>query len=154
MTAPQPLRETLATLLRRWQRGELTPLEVLVAAEGLWERDPLSGQPQAPVFLRSDPKAIDYHVLWLLEVLHCDPLLPVDIPAILAFLETPPGQEAEAWRRWEAYWAAIDWEARRQAVGDLNSYLQTGQLVPRGAMEPVLAAAATCVAIGPYDDAR
>ena len=63
-------------------------------------------------------------------MLHCDPLLPTDIPAILAFLETPPGQEVEAWRRWEAYWAEIDWDDRLRAVGDLNSYLQTGRLAP------------------------
>lgn len=129
MATQRSLREQLVTLLRRWQRGELVPLDVLVAAESMWESDPLAGQPEAPVFPRSDPRAIDYRVLWLLEVLHCDPLLPADIPAILAFLETPAGHEAAAWRRWGAYWAEIEWEARLRAVGDRTSYLQTGRLV-------------------------
>ena len=60
MTAPQLLRATLATLLRRWQRGELTPLEVLVAAEGLWERGPLAGQPEIGLGDDADPACAVY----------------------------------------------------------------------------------------------
>jgi hypothetical protein len=126
-----PERETLRALLHRWQAGELTPIRVLVAAERLWEQDQQFGQPAAPTYARSDPHSIFYAVLWLLEALHVQPVTPDDIPAILAFLDTPAGSEESGWQQWDGYWDGIDLTARLTGFGDVGAYLE-GRPTPDG----------------------
>jgi hypothetical protein len=117
-------REVLRVLLTQWQAGELTPIQVLVEAERLWEQDPNSGHLLTPTYARSDSRSIFYAVLGLLEVLHVQPVIPEDIPATLAFLDTPAGSEESGWQQWDAYWEAVDLAARLEALGDLGAYLE------------------------------
>jgi len=41
-----------------------------------------------------------------------EPIFAEDVPFIKEFLNTPRGQEKEAWARWRAYWDKSDFEKR------------------------------------------
>jgi hypothetical protein len=68
---------------------------------------------------KADQRSIGLEVLdklswaWTYDV---EELTTDDIPAILEFLDTPPGKELEAWDKWEKYWASLDYPARRKKL--------------------------------------
>ena len=46
-----------------------------------------------------------------------------DIPAILEFLDTPPGKSLEAWDKWEKYWENLDYPARLKKLMEDERYI-------------------------------
>lgn len=94
-------------LLLRWQAGEIGGLTLYDEAEYMWEQ----GEPW-PEYDRDDPRSIPIAVLDVLEDLYAQRVFREDIPALLAFLNTPPGEERAAWDTLDRYWEAIDWDAR------------------------------------------
>ncbi len=101
-------RETLELLLKNWGLDVLTEREVHEEAEILWEEVAMSAD-----YPEDDPRSITAEVLSQLSVLNWQLIVVDDIPAILAFLATPPGQEPQAWQDWLDYWKNIDFEQRR-----------------------------------------
>lgn len=69
----------------------------------------LEAIPQLP---RDDSRSIPIEVRSHLEILNHQLIVPEDIPAILAFLDTPPGEELAAWHVWESYWNNMDYDRR------------------------------------------
>ena len=68
---------------------------------------------------KSDKWSIIFAILNLLddgEWRMPERLTTEDIPAILEFLDTPPGKELEAWDKWEKYWDNLDYPARRKRL--------------------------------------
>lgn len=103
-------------LLQRWARGDLDERLVHEEAEAHFEElEPL------PAFPRDDSRSIPIEILSHLEVLNHQLIIPEDIPAILAFLDTHPGEELEAWQRWESYWNSVDYNERIERLRD-NPY--------------------------------
>lgn len=104
-------REVLRNLLRRWQAGELTDLQVREEAEAFWEQ--LS---EVPRFSKDDPRSINFEVLLNLNMLYQQLIIPEDIPALLGFLDTPVGKEREGWQALHDYWASVDFKQRLQVL--------------------------------------
>lgn len=117
-----PDRDVLRSLLKRWQDGALDAFGVKMQAEAIWERDPIYGHYEE--YSRDDPRSIYYAVLFNLEALSQQLILPDDIPVILSFLDTPLGKEREAWQMWDTYWNNIDYEKRRLALLDNPHYMK------------------------------
>lgn len=100
-------RDQLRRLLLRWQGGELHAIEVLEEAETLSEHlGPL------PQYLHSDPRSIATEVLYDLDILIAQRITSDDISALLAFLDTPTGAEAQGWQDIQRYWEGIDFDRR------------------------------------------
>jgi len=110
-------RQVLRDLLQKWQRGEMSVKEVHEAAEELWEK----GAP--PEYDENDPRSIAAEVLMQLDMMHVQWITLEDVPAILAFLDTPPGQDMAGWAEWGRYWDNIDWDARKKQLADDRFYL-------------------------------
>ncbi len=94
-------------LLLRWQAREIGGLTLYDEAEYMWDE----GYPW-PEYDRDDPRAIPIDVLSLLETLIAQGVFREDIPALLAFLDTPLGEEQAGWDTMDRYWEAIDWDYR------------------------------------------
>lgn len=100
-------RDQLRQLLLRWQKGELRAIDVLEEAETLVETfGPLPQYPQG------DPRSIAIEVLDDLDCLIGQRIMAEDIPALLTFLNTPPGEEARGWQELHRYWESIDFDQR------------------------------------------
>jgi len=100
-------RNQLRRLLLRWQDGELRAIAVLEEAETLLEHlGPL------PKYLQSDFRSIAMEVLYDLDILIAQRINSDDIPALLAFLDTPIGAEAQGWQDIQRYWEGIDFDRR------------------------------------------
>jgi hypothetical protein len=113
-------RRQLRDLLQRWQRGEVSEREVHEEAEALWEHyAPLKGHDE------DAPQSIAMGVLSNLETLNWQLITPEDIPAMLAFLETPLGQERQGWQAWHRYWQGIDFNQRRQSLRNNPYYAKS-----------------------------
>lgn len=106
----QALTKQLRDLLRAWQRGELTAREVHESAEAILRQ---VGRPIVP---EEDSHSIPLEVVSQLDILNHQWIVRDDIPAILDFLNTEPGDEILAWSRWRSYWAGIDYEARKRML--------------------------------------
>jgi hypothetical protein len=68
---------------------------------------------------KTDSRSIAFETLnklWRASMIEPEELVVDDIPAILEFLDTPPGKELEAWDKWEKYWASLDYPARRKKL--------------------------------------
>lgn len=117
----QIIGEQLRQLLHRWQTGELTEREVHETAEAMLEQ-----LPPLPVYPASSPQSIPMEVLYDLDILNHQLITAADIPALLAFLDTPPGHEPEGWRKLQVYWEGINFDQRRQALAD-NPYYATSR---------------------------
>lgn len=111
-------RDFLRGLLGRWRAGEVDERFVHEEAERLWDAND-----QWPQYEESDPRSIALEVLSQLEVLNHQLITPEDIPAILDFLETPPGEEEAAWEKWRAHWKSVDYQERRAALASTPYYL-------------------------------
>ena len=96
-------------LLLRWQAGEIGGLTLYDEAEYMWDE----GYPW-PDYDSDDPRSIPIEVLSTLETLIAQRVFRADVPALLAFLDAPPGEERAAWNAMGRYWEAIDWDHRLQ----------------------------------------
>lgn len=112
-------REELRALLESWQVGTLDEREVHEHAEAV-----LEAVREIPHYPESDPRSIASEVLLQLDVLNHQLITTEDIPAIEAFLKTPPGQELRAWAEWRDYWKHLDLQGRRQKLEN-NPYYCT-----------------------------
>lgn len=105
-------------MLNRWQRGEINHWDVVDEAEAieesLWEN-----VETIPHVEKGDICSISLAVLDLLSSAHISWVMPVDIPVLLKFLETPTGEELEGWKRFDAYWEEMDMNARQQEANAL-----------------------------------
>lgn len=100
------------------------PIEEVVHGEALKK----SGHSKAATnwvdkYPKSDIRSIGFEVLD--KMLHAwsdhqslEKLTSEDIPAILEFLDTPPGKSLEAWDKWEKYWVNLDYAERRRKLLD------------------------------------
>lgn len=111
-----PSRAQLRALVVDWQRGEVSAREVHEQAELSLESFDWQDLP------RSDPLSVAYEVLSQLDMLNHQLIVPDDIPAIMAFLESSPDAAAAAWEQWERYWATIDFEERRKNLRGDDTY--------------------------------
>lgn len=110
-------RSVLRSLVLRWATGELTERNVHETAESLWESQPW------PNYSEADDRSIALEVLIQLDILNHQLITAEDVPALIAFLDTPPGQAAQGWRRWRQYWASIDWDQRRRVLAGQPYYI-------------------------------
>lgn len=118
-------RMVLHNLVKQWEAQLLDEQAVLEEAERLWELNP-----QWPEYPRSDPRSINFEVLFQLKSLHVQLITPDDIPAILKFLDTPAGFEAKAWQEWDTFWNSIDFEARLFNLAN-NPYYAKSPVPPK-----------------------
>ena len=113
-----PDRQTLISLLKRWQVGEVDHWRVVEEAEAI--ADSLWNDAEMiPEVVKSDPGSIALVVLCRLSTAYVYGVLPVDIPMLLEFLETPVGEELSGWERFEAYWSETNMKGREQEVNSL-----------------------------------
>ena len=110
-------RQVLRDLLRKWQRGEITEGDVHEVAEELWQKS------APPKYDESDPRSIAVEVLMHLDIMNQQWITVEDVPAILDFLDTPPGEEARGWAEWKRYWNNIDWDARQKRLAGHGFYI-------------------------------
>jgi hypothetical protein len=120
------LKESLRSLLLRWRSGELDERAVHEQAENLWRGK------EWPQYEHDDPRSIIIEVLEQLSILNCQWIIREDIPAILSFLETRPGQQGQAWREWHKYWDTVDWKKRWNKVKGNLYYSQSGPHTTEG----------------------
>lgn len=117
-------RQALIELLSRWEKGEISAWQVVEGSEAAEEA--LFGEAElVPELPRTDPQSIPVAVLELMATAPHQRLLPEDVPALISFLETTPGSELTGWQRIDAYWNAIDLDAREAQVDRL--YFSKGQ---------------------------
>jgi hypothetical protein len=110
-------RTALRQLVLRWAAEELTEHDVHETAERLWEAE------EWPDYGDTDDRSIAIEVLAQLDILNHQLVTAQDVPAIVAFLDTPPGQAADGWIQWRRYWARIDWDQRRRQLSGYSYYL-------------------------------
>lgn len=103
--------ERITTLLNQWRDGIIDEHRVHEQAEEWLEQlSELSSYPE------EDPRSIPLEVLVQLDALNHQLITTDDIPAILAFLSTPPGKELTGWALWRKYWDALNLERRKNEL--------------------------------------
>ncbi|MDP9194002.1 MAG: hypothetical protein M3P06_20090 [Acidobacteriota bacterium] len=113
MTDKVLTRNLLINALRDWQSGEMTAQEVQELAESFTDS---SDFPESPP---EDDRSIEVEVLMHLDALSTLPVTRADIPAILQFLSTPPGEALNGWAAWISYWESQnDADRRAEVAGD------------------------------------
>ncbi len=70
-------------------------------------------------FADDDLRSIAAAIVELLSTAYASYILPEDIAIMRSFLQTPLGEETEAWQRFDAYWETIDYTAREPQVDTL-----------------------------------
>jgi hypothetical protein len=110
-------RSILRSLLLQWEARKLTEKDVHEAAEGLWESH------EWPEYSEADDRSIAIEVLSQLEILNHQLITTEDVPALLGFLDTTPGQAARGWIQWRQYWDGIDLEQRRRELATNPYYI-------------------------------
>lgn len=106
--------------LLEWQQGTMTASGVHAAAEALWE----AGD-EWPEYSRNDPRSIWLEALSQLDMMNQQLITVEDVPALLAFLDTPSGKEEQAWIAWERYWASVDFRTREKQLRGVPPYIVT-----------------------------
>lgn len=119
-------RQQLQDLLGRWQRGEIDERDVHEEAEIFWER-----YADDKEYGKGDSESIAMDILINLDSLDRQLVTREDIPAMLSFLATPPGQEHESWQVWERYWDSVDFEQRRQSLAGNGYYSRAPTMTER-----------------------
>jgi hypothetical protein len=112
------LSDMLRYLLVRWAAGDLTAWDVQLTAEDIEGQGNTLNCHDGPhetwyEVEESDGRSIPVEVLCTLVDMPARLISTRDIPAFLAFLNTPEGHAAEGWQRWREYWAGIDDIQRR-----------------------------------------
>lgn len=108
----QIARQTIRRLLESWRTGEIDTRRVHEEAEELFD------QLEERKYPRDHPQSILVEILSQLEILNHQLITSDDIPAMLAFLDARPGEELEAWERWQRYWDELDLDRRIAALRD------------------------------------
>jgi len=116
MSKSEPLTKEIELLLLAWETGKVDEKHVHLAAEAML--DDLGW----PEYDPSDPRAIPIELLEHLELLNHQWIISEDIPALLAFLRTAPGGEADAWESWREYWKTINYSQRAETLKDRPYY--------------------------------
>ena len=98
-------------LLTRWESGAIHSAEVHKTAEQWY------GAISVPQYPESDHRSIPIELLTNLDALNHQLIGRCDVPAMLAFLGTAPGDELESWARWRAYWSHVDLDERERQRG-------------------------------------
>lgn len=115
-------RDTLRSLLIRWQSGEITEREIHEEAEELylqfWAERPTNAE-----IAHDDPASFLGEILAQLEMLNVGLIVTEDIPAMLAFLNTSQGEEAKSWLAWERYMQSIDFKEREGRIATNRYYI-------------------------------
>ena len=101
-------KKILLNLLDKWAKNEITEIDILEETEVLLE------QTTWIEFKENNPQSIIFDVLSNLEALCTQLIIKEDIPAIIAFLNTPKGKEKKGWKDWKEYWDKIDFKNRQE----------------------------------------
>jgi hypothetical protein len=91
-------RTLLLSIALQWRSGEWNERQVHEEAERIWAQG--SPWPEVP---EDDPRSVVLEVVQMLDILNSELVISDDIPAILAFLETESGNEAQGWSTWRMY---------------------------------------------------
>jgi hypothetical protein len=116
----EDLRNLLRDLLLRWESAKLNEKQVHEETDRIW------AEREWPEFKNSDGRSVIVEVLSQLSMLNAQWIIAEDIPMMLSFLDTPSGQEFQAWEKWREYWKGIDYAARRKKIADNSYYSQSG----------------------------
>ncbi len=108
MAAPD--REVIRSLLKQWRSSEIDEREVHEEAERLLNEHGWIEYPE------SDDRSVVMEVLSQLGILNRQLVIREDIPAMLSFLDTPPGEASKGWQTWRRYWTSLDYEKRREEL--------------------------------------
>jgi hypothetical protein len=114
-------KERLRSLLCRWESGAVNERQVHEEAERIWAEG--SPWPELP---EGDTRSVVAEVAGMLESLNSQWVTAEDVPAILHFLDTVPGTEAEAWASWRKYWDEVDFGKRQVELAANPYYSKTG----------------------------
>ncbi len=98
---PDVTREELRNILRKWQAGNLEPLEVLEWAEAHYDLESLK-----------DETVIE--ILTSLDSLHQNLITVEDVPVFLQMLDVPAERGDEASKLLEKHDESVDWEERKE----------------------------------------
>jgi sRNA-binding protein len=114
----------LRSALLRWQSAELNERQVHEEAERIWAQG--SPWPELP-----DEHALSIvaEVARILDSLNSEWVTVEDVPTLLSFLDTPPGDEARAWSSWRTYWNHVDFSSRRHDLEANPYYAKTGPFI-------------------------
>jgi hypothetical protein len=113
-----PDRGVIRSLLRRWRSDEIDEREVREEAERLLDEHGWIEYPE------NDDRSVALEVLSQLGILDRQLVIREDIPAMLGFLDTPPGEASKGWQTWRRYWNSLDYEKRREELKQ-NPYYST-----------------------------
>ncbi|MDQ3127727.1 MAG: hypothetical protein M3Q66_04620 [Chloroflexota bacterium] len=100
-------RSTVRELLIRWQRADAAWQDTEEAAEAFLEGD-------LPELRRHGEDSITREGMEIAARIDTDYLVRSDVPALLQFIDTARGDEAAGWQALDAFFAAIDFDARAQ----------------------------------------
>jgi hypothetical protein len=102
-------REDIASVLVKWGRGEMSDKEVMDWA-GYW-----IGQ-GFPCDDWEEDNSVCLELIYQLDSLDMNLMLPEDIPIHLEFLGTPPGEFDRGHERWRFAMAGIDFKTRARQL--------------------------------------
>ena len=113
-----PDRGVIRSLLQRWRSNEIDERGVHEEAERLLDEHGWIEYPE------NDDRSVVLEVLSQLGILNRQLVTREDIPAMLGFLDTPPGEAQKGWQTWRRYWNSLDYEKRREEL-EQNPYYST-----------------------------
>jgi hypothetical protein len=113
-----PDRGVIRSLLQRWRSNEIDERGVHKEAERLLDEHGWIEYPE------NDDRSVVLEVLSQLGILNRQLVTREDIPAMLGFLDTPPGEASQGWQTWRRYWNSLDYEKRREELKQ-NPYYST-----------------------------
>ncbi len=114
-------RNLLRSILLRWQTGEWNERQVHEEAERIWAvNGPWLELPN------EDPRSIVAEVAQILDSLNAEWVTAEDVPAILSFLDTRPGNETQGWSAWRTYWNDVDFASRKHKLESNPYYAKSG----------------------------
>ena len=120
MSMEELSRSSLRALLQRWAANEITAVDVHERAEALWESQTW------PPYSHDDDRSIAVEVLSQLDIIDHQLITVDDVPAIVRFLDTPPGRALEGWVQWVKYWEGVDMKRRMLDLAANPFYAKVG----------------------------
>ncbi len=109
-------REDLIKILQYWRDGVLTAEQVHEWAEKR------AGNVEVSDWEGVEPNSATNEVLWALDMLNINLMLPEDIPTYLEFLHTPPGHFSEGYHKWQDTLTQVDYRARKEFLRMIPLY--------------------------------
>ena len=113
-----PDRGVIRNRLQRWRSNEMDEREVHEEAERLLDEH---GWIE---YHEDDDRSVVMEVLSQLAILNRQLVTREDIPAMLGFLDTSPGEASKGWQTWRRYWNSLDYKKRREELKQ-NPYYST-----------------------------